>query len=45
MSGNATAKYFGPPTGAQSIPAEFGGVFFVGNGSEQMNGSFALKKQ
>jgi hypothetical protein len=44
MTGSATAKFYGPPTGTQAAPAEFGGAFFVRNGSEQMNGSFALKK-
>ncbi len=44
MTGSATAKFYGPPTGAQAIPPEFGGAFFVGNGLEQMNGSFSLKR-
>lgn len=44
LTGPATAKYYGPPTGAQATPAEFGGTFFVGNPTQQMNGSFALKK-
>jgi hypothetical protein len=44
MTGTATAKYYGPPTAPQATPAEFGGAFFVENGSKQMNGSFALKK-
>lgn len=44
MSGAARARYYGPPTGVNSTPAEFGGAFFVANGLEQMNGSFALKK-
>ncbi len=45
MSGVTKARYYGPPTDSSVTPAEFGGAFFVGNGSEQMNGSFALKKQ
>jgi hypothetical protein len=44
MNGTAKARYYGPPTAPGATPAEFGGAFFVGNGSEQMNGSFALKK-
>ena len=44
MTGPVTAKYYGPPTGPGATPAEFGGAFFVGSGTEQMNGSFALKK-
>jgi hypothetical protein len=44
MNGTAKAKYYGPPTGADATPAEFGGAFFVSNLTQQMNGSFALKK-
>jgi hypothetical protein len=41
MSGNAAARFFGPAA------AEFGGAFSMKNGTdtEQMTGSFMLKKQ
>ena len=41
MSGSATARFFGPAA------AEFGGAFSMKNGAdtEQMTGSFVLKKQ
>jgi hypothetical protein len=41
MSGTAAARFFGPAA------AELGGVFLMENGttSEQMTGSFVLKKQ
>jgi hypothetical protein len=40
MSGNAAARFFGPAA------AELGGAFSMNNGnSEQMTGSFVLKKQ
>jgi hypothetical protein len=45
MTGPVNAKYYGPPTGVGAPPAELGGAFFVGDGSHQMNGSFALKRQ